>query len=153
MAATDEVNSALGALGVPGQRGVIAFDRDHEISFKVETHNHPSALEPGGANTGVGGVVRDVLGVSAEPIANTDVLCFGPLDTPADTLPPGTPPPERVYAGWWPASPTTATRWVSPRSTARRCSTRGMWRIRSSSVARSVLRRAAGAPPSRALAT
>ena len=80
--------------------GVIAFDRDHEISFKVETHNHPSALEPfGGANTGVGGVVRDVLGVSAEPIANTDVLCFGPLDTPADSLPPGTLPPERVYAG------------------------------------------------------
>jgi phosphoribosylformylglycinamidine synthase len=80
--------------------GVIAFDRDHEISFKVETHNHPSALEPfGGANTGVGGVVRDVLGVSAEPIANTDVLCFGPLDKPTETLPSGTLPPERVYAG------------------------------------------------------
>ncbi|MGH2618164.1 MAG: phosphoribosylformylglycinamidine synthase subunit PurL, partial [Thermomicrobiales bacterium] len=80
--------------------GVIAFDRDHEISFKVETHNHPSALEPfGGANTGVGGVVRDVLGVSAEPIANTDVLCFGPLNSPAETLPPGTLAPDRVYDG------------------------------------------------------
>ena len=56
-----------------------------ELSFKVETHNHPSALEPfGGANTGVGGVIRDVMGVSARPIANTDVLCFGPLDTPMD---------------------------------------------------------------------
>jgi phosphoribosylformylglycinamidine synthase len=63
--------------------GIVAFGADHELSFKVETHNHPSALEPfGGANTGVGGVVRDVLGVSAQPIANTDVLCFGPLDLP-----------------------------------------------------------------------
>ena len=44
--------------------GVIAFDREHEISFKVETHNHPSALEPfGGANTGVGGVVPAKTGV------------------------------------------------------------------------------------------
>ncbi|HEU5100298.1 MAG TPA: AIR synthase-related protein, partial [Roseiflexaceae bacterium] len=63
--------------------GIVAFGDDHEVSIKVETHNHPSALEPfGGANTGVGGVVRDVLGVSALPIANTDVLCFGPLDLP-----------------------------------------------------------------------
>lgn len=80
--------------------GVIAFDDENEISFKVETHNHPSAIEPfGGANTGVGGVVRDVLGVSAEPIANTDVLCFGPLDAEGDDLPPGTLPPAEVYAG------------------------------------------------------
>ncbi|MCC2629519.1 MAG: phosphoribosylformylglycinamidine synthase, partial [Thermomicrobiales bacterium] len=100
MAATNEVNRPWVLSAFRDNAGVIAFDRDHEISFKVETHNHPSALEPfGGANTGVGGVVRDVLGVSAEPIANTDVLCFGPLDTPADTLPPGTLPPERVYAG------------------------------------------------------
>jgi phosphoribosylformylglycinamidine synthase subunit PurSL len=100
MAATDKVNRPWVLSAFRDNAGVIAFDRDHEISFKVETHNHPSALEPfGGANTGVGGVVRDVLGVSAEPIANTDVLCFGPLDTPAETLPPGTLPPERVYAG------------------------------------------------------
>src|SRR4029079_19591038 len=80
--------------------GVIAFDRDHEIACKVETHNHPSAIAPfGGANTGVGGVVRDVLGVSAEPIANTDVLCFGPLDASAASLPPGTPPPGEISDG------------------------------------------------------
>ena len=55
------------------------------FQIKVETHNHPSALEPfGGANTGVGGVVRDVIGVSARPIANTDVLCFGPQDLPGE---------------------------------------------------------------------
>ena len=100
MAATAEVNRPWVLSAFRDNAGVIAFDRDHEISFKVETHNHPSALEPfGGANTGVGGVVRDVLGVSAEPIANTDVLCFGPLDTPAETLPPGTLLPERVYTG------------------------------------------------------
>lgn len=80
--------------------GVIEFDDQYEISFKVETHNHPSAIEPfGGANTGVGGVVRDVLGVSAEPIANTDVLCFGPLDAGPGDLPPGTLPPAEVYTG------------------------------------------------------
>jgi phosphoribosylformylglycinamidine synthase len=100
MAATDEVNRPWVLSAFRDNAGVIAFDHDHEISFKVETHNHPSALEPfGGANTGVGGVVRDVLGVSAAPIANTDVLCFGPLDTPEDTVPPGTLPPERVYTG------------------------------------------------------
>ena len=80
--------------------GVLAFDRNWEVSFKVETHNHPSAIEPfGGANTGVGGVVRDVLGVSAEPIANTDVLCFGRLDAPPGERPEGTLPPAEVYAG------------------------------------------------------
>ncbi|MCX7791265.1 MAG: AIR synthase related protein, partial [Chloroflexaceae bacterium] len=80
--------------------GIIAFDQDYEVSFKVETHNHPSALEPfGGANTGVGGVIRDVLGVSAEPIANTDVLCFGMPDTPATGLPAGVLHPARVASG------------------------------------------------------
>ncbi len=77
--------------------GIIAFGADHEVSFKVETHNHPSALEPfGGANTGVGGVIRDVLGVSARPIANTDVLCFGP---PEDSPPEGVLTPRRIAAG------------------------------------------------------
>jgi phosphoribosylformylglycinamidine synthase subunit PurSL len=100
MAATEAVNRPWVLSAFRDNAGVIAFDRGHEISFKVETHNHPSALEPfGGANTGVGGVVRDVLGVSAEPIANTDVLCFGPLDADPDNLPPGTLPPARVYDG------------------------------------------------------
>lgn len=80
--------------------GIIAFTDDYEVSFKVETHNHPSALEPfGGANTGVGGVVRDVLGVSALPIANTDVLCFGPPDLPAEALSEGVLHPQRVCTG------------------------------------------------------
>ncbi|MGQ9553271.1 MAG: phosphoribosylformylglycinamidine synthase subunit PurL [Anaerolineae bacterium] len=80
--------------------GIIAFDEATEISFKVETHNHPSALEPfGGANTGVGGVVRDIIGVSARPIANTDILCFGYLDRPFETLPTGVLHPRRIFNG------------------------------------------------------
>jgi len=80
--------------------GIVAFDEDNDVAFKVETHNHPSALEPfGGANTGVGGVVRDVIGVSARPIACTDVLCFGPPDLPESDLPAGVLHPRRIRDG------------------------------------------------------
>ncbi len=80
--------------------GIIAFDDRFDLAFKVETHNHPSALEPfGGANTGVGGVIRDILGVSARPIACTDVLCFGPPELPADALPEGVLHPRRIADG------------------------------------------------------
>jgi len=78
--------------------GIIDFEGDYALAFKVETHNHPSALEPfGGAATGVGGVIRDILGVWAEPIANTDVLCFGPLDYPVEKLPPGMKHPAFIH--------------------------------------------------------
>lgn len=100
MAATEAIDKDWVLSAFRDNAGVIVFDRDHEVSFKVETHNHPSAIEPfGGANTGVGGVVRDVLGVSAEPIANTDILCFGPLGVDPDSLPPGTLPPDTMYEG------------------------------------------------------
>ena len=80
--------------------GIIDYDGLHEISFKVETHNHPSAIEPfGGANTGTGGVIRDVLGVSARPIASTDVLCFGPTDMDFEQLPAGVLHPDRIASG------------------------------------------------------
>ncbi len=80
--------------------GIIAFDDKFDLAIKVETHNHPSAIEPfGGANTGVGGVIRDVLGVAADPIAVTDILCFGPLDTRADDVPAGSLHPQRVRDG------------------------------------------------------
>lgn len=80
--------------------GIIEFDPDFDIAVKVETHNHPSAVEPfGGANTGVGGVIRDVLGVAADPIAVTDVLCFGPLDTRSEDLPDGVLHPRRIRDG------------------------------------------------------
>src|SRR5947208_10606407 len=58
--------------------GVVVFDDHDAVCFKVETHNHPSAIEPyGGSATGVGGCIRDILGtgLSAKPIANTDVCC------------------------------------------------------------------------------
>jgi phosphoribosylformylglycinamidine synthase len=80
--------------------GIIEFDGAHEISFKVETHNHPSAIEPfGGANTGIGGVIRDIIGVSARPIAATDVLCFGPTSLSFANLPEGVLHPRRIASG------------------------------------------------------
>ncbi len=82
--------------------GVIAFDDESHVCFKVETHNHPSALEPfGGANTGLGGVIRDSLGtgLGAKPIANTDIFCFAKPDTPFSRLPAGTLHPLRVMKG------------------------------------------------------
>jgi phosphoribosylformylglycinamidine synthase len=80
--------------------GIVEFGPGHELSIKVETHNHPSAIEPfGGANTGVGGVIRDILGVSARPIAATDILCFGPQDTPFADLPAGVLHPRRILSG------------------------------------------------------
>ena len=82
--------------------GVVAFDEKWALTFKVETHNHPSAIEPyGGAGTGIGGVIRDTLGtgLGAKPIANTDVFCFGMPDEPFGNLPPGTLHPRRVMSG------------------------------------------------------
>ncbi|TWT53548.1 Phosphoribosylformylglycinamidine synthase subunit PurL [Rubripirellula amarantea] len=82
--------------------GVVKFDDDFHACFKVETHNHPSALEPyGGANTGIGGVIRDPMGtgLGAKPVCNTDVFCFAPPDMPADELPPGVLHPRRVMKG------------------------------------------------------
>ncbi len=80
--------------------GIIKFDKGHGIAVKVETHNHPSAVEPfGGAATGTGGVIRDILGVWADPIACTDVLGFGPLDFDYARLPAGVKHPKYVYTG------------------------------------------------------
>ncbi len=80
--------------------GIVDFDGELELSFKVETHNHPSALEPfGGANTGMGGVLRDVLGVSAQPIAATDVFCFGPSDADVRRYSGTVLPPAQVIRG------------------------------------------------------
>ena len=82
--------------------GVVRFDDEYNVVFKVETHNHPSAIEPyGGANTGIGGVIRDPMGtgLGAKPICNTDVFCFAPPDTPPKSCPPGVLHPRRVIKG------------------------------------------------------
>lgn len=80
--------------------GIVDFEKGYGIAVKVETHNHPSAVEPfGGAATGIGGVIRDPLGVWAKPIACTDVLCFGPLDYDYAKLPPGTKHPKYLFKG------------------------------------------------------
>jgi len=82
--------------------GVIDFDGKWALCFKVETHNHPSAIEPyGGASTGIGGVVRDILGtgLGAKPICNTDVFCFGQPDLSYDDIPPGVLHPRRMFKG------------------------------------------------------
>lgn len=79
--------------------GVIAFDEKHAVNVKVETHNRPSAIEPyGGAATGIGGCIRDVIGtgLGARPIASTDVFCVAMPDQA--TLPPGVLHPRRVLA-------------------------------------------------------
>ncbi|MDO5307958.1 MAG: phosphoribosylformylglycinamidine synthase subunit PurL [Planctomycetia bacterium] len=82
--------------------GVVTFDDEYNVCFKVETHNHPSALEPyGGANTGIGGVIRDPMGtgMGAKPICNTDVFCFAPPQLDPNELPNGVLHPRRVVKG------------------------------------------------------
>ncbi len=97
-AATEKINKPWVRSAFVDNAGVIKFDEETDLAFKVETHNHPSALEPfGGANTGVGGVIRDVLAMGAKPIAVTDVLCFGNLEQ--HTLPSGVLHPKRIQAG------------------------------------------------------
>lgn len=82
--------------------GVIEFDSETLVCFKVETHNSPSALDPyGGAITGIVGVNRDILGTGkgARPIFNTNVLCFGRPDTDPEAIPAGLLHPKRVLSG------------------------------------------------------
>ncbi len=86
--------------------GVIALDDEWGVCIKVETHNHPSALEPyGGSATGIGGCIRDVIGtgLGAKPIASTDVFCVAFPQAWSDVasadvrpLPPGTLHPRRI---------------------------------------------------------
>ncbi len=82
--------------------GIIAFDENHNLAFKVETHNSPSALDPyGGALTGIVGVNRDILGagLGAKPIFNTNVLCFGSPFTSEEKIPKTVLHPKRVLKG------------------------------------------------------
>ncbi len=73
----------------PGENaGVISVGDGWAVAFKMESHNHPSAIEPyQGAATGVGGIIRDIFTMGARPIASLDSLRFGTLDKPAAALP------------------------------------------------------------------
>ena len=104
--ATMELNKPWTLSVFKDNAGVIAFDEQHAVCMKVETHNRPSAIEPyGGAATGIGGCIRDVIGtgLGAKPFANTDIFCFADPTTPVETLPAGVIHPrrtmQRVVAG------------------------------------------------------
>lgn len=106
-AATQTIRQNLGAKDwcvsvFSDNAGIVTFDDANHVCIKVETHNRPSAIEPyGGANTGLGGVIRDVLGtgMGGKPVCNTDVFCFARPDFPPEELPPGVLHPRRVIHG------------------------------------------------------
>ncbi len=80
--------------------GVVPFDGDWYYAVGLESHNHPSAIEPyGGAATGVGGILRDVVCMGAQPVALVDPLFFGPLDIRHDDLPAGVKHPRFLLGG------------------------------------------------------
>ncbi len=81
--------------------GIIAFDDQHAVCVKVETHNHPSAIEPyGGAATGIGGCIRDIIGtgLAAKPIASMDVFCVADPRTKQQDVPAGCLHPRRILS-------------------------------------------------------
>jgi phosphoribosylformylglycinamidine synthase subunit PurL len=83
-----------------GDAGVLRFEDGFAYALRIESHNHPSAVEPyGGAATGIGGILRDVLAVGAKPIALADPLFFGPLDDPDAGAPPGVKSPRYIATG------------------------------------------------------
>ena len=70
-------------VGIGENAGVVDIGDGWAVTFKVESHNHPSYVEPyQGAATGVGGIVRDIISMGARPLAVMDPLRFGPLDAP-----------------------------------------------------------------------
>ncbi len=97
---TDAIDAPFVRSSFVGNAGIVSYVAGTTIAVKAETHNHPSAIEPfGGSNTGVGGVIRDVMGAAHHPIAITDILCFGPTDLAADDLPEGVLHPRLVESG------------------------------------------------------
>jgi phosphoribosylformylglycinamidine synthase II len=79
-AMTDSMRAHL-MVGIGENAGVVDIGDGYAVTFKIESHNHPSYVEPyQGAATGVGGIVRDILSMGARPVAVMDPLRFGPLD-------------------------------------------------------------------------
>ena len=97
---TEEIGAPFVVSAFDGNAGIVRFADGIALAIKAETHNHPSAIEPfGGANTGVGGVIRDVLAAPARPVALTDILCFGPRDLHHEQLPEGVLHPAIIEEG------------------------------------------------------
>lgn len=83
-----------------GDAGVMVFDDDYGYALRIESHNHPSAIEPyGGAATGIGGILRDVICMGAQPIGLVDPLCFGPIDAKPEKIPKGIKHPRYLTSG------------------------------------------------------
>ncbi len=80
--------------------GLMNFDDEYAYAVAIESHNHPSAIEPyGGAATGVGGILRDIACMGAQPIALIDPLFFGNLDTDYREIPKGVKHPRYLFSG------------------------------------------------------
>jgi phosphoribosylformylglycinamidine synthase len=116
-------------VGMGENAGVVDVGEGLAVTFKVESHNHPSYVEPyQGAATGVGGIVRDILTMGARPILIMDPLRFGDADHPdtAAVLPGSSR--GSAATGTASACPTSAARWSStPATRATRWSTRCAW--------------------------
>jgi phosphoribosylformylglycinamidine synthase II len=79
--APDEDQARYLLAGIGANAGVIDIGQGYAVTFKIESHNHPSFVEPHqGAATGIGGIVRDILAMGARPVAVMDALRFGPAD-------------------------------------------------------------------------
>ena len=79
--APNEQQSGALLAGIGANAGVVDIGQGYAVTFKIESHNHPSFVEPHqGAATGVGGIVRDILAMGARPVAVMDALRFGPAD-------------------------------------------------------------------------
>ncbi len=102
MKATKKINSPDCISVFDDNSGIIRFSQEKNICFKVETHNHPSSLEPyGGASTGIGGVIRDVLGTGCgfRPFALIDAFCFSNWRLNLKKMPNGMLSPRRIING------------------------------------------------------
>ena len=94
------INAPQNILVIEEDAGVVEFDENHAYVVALESHNHPSAIEPyGGSATGIGGILRDVVCMGAQPIALVDPLFFGPLDIPFESLPKGVKHPLYLMNG------------------------------------------------------
>ncbi len=94
------IDAPQNILVIEEDAGVVEFDENHAYVVALESHNHPSAIEPyGGSATGIGGILRDVVCMGAQPVALIDPLFFGYLHTPFESLPKGIKHPLYLMTG------------------------------------------------------